>query len=240
LPPLSAPDWRRRIDQPARFGKLSGGGEKEGKKMERADWSGSLKSLSDSDYLKVQRSPLGIRSAYYRPVEPQSPVTKSDRNWLSALSGRNGLSKTVRKGNPMATMTKTEAQTFKTQSVVNTASVDLAITSVCGCEAYKDVFTYGRWGAQGFAPKKGQTAHSVSTLVEKEGQKPYWHTAKLFCRHQVQEIKEEVQEPKAPAKKAAAKRTASKKQTPAPKAAPQLDIEAIVRAVIEQITAATK
>jgi hypothetical protein len=181
--------------------------------MESSDRFASLSSVSDVTYLEIQRSGLGIKAAYYKPVEPKAPVTKGDRNWESALkSSRHGQSKTVRKGTyQMVAMTKKEALSFKTQSLTNTASVEAVITKNCGCEAYKAVFTYGRWGAQGFSPKKGETAHSISTLVEKEGQKPYWHTAKLFCLHQVQPT----QEPKAPKK---APKFVPSSQTPKSKA----------------------
>jgi hypothetical protein len=222
--------------------------------MAKSDWLASLSSVSDVAYLKIQRSGLGIRAASYKPVEPKAPVTKGDRNWESALkSSSHGQSKTVRKGNLMTTFTKKSAQEFKTQSPTNTASVEAVITKVCGCEAYKDVFTYGRWAAQGKSPKKDVTAHSISTLVEKEGQKPYWHTAKLFCKHQVQTT----QEPKAPekelseadkkaakaakakelkaAKAAAAKEKAAKAALAAakPSAPTELDQQAFVKAVSE-------
>lgn len=94
--------------------------------------------------------------------------------------------------------TKEQAQSFETYSVANAAQVKSALT--CGCEPYQDVFTYGRWAAQGFQVQRGERAIRLpvmkSIVVRDEttgeerhvGKRPW--TAFVFCRHQVAPRKE--------------------------------------------------
>ena len=66
----------------------------------------------------------------------------------------------------------------------------------CGCKAYKDIFTFDRWMAQGLVVQKGQKGCKVTTYKliyntkdeddpnrEVVGKKPW--TSVVFCRHQV-------------------------------------------------------
>lgn len=88
-------------------------------------------------------------------------------------------------------MTATEATTFDTYSVANAARVKAALP--CGCEPYRDVFTYRRWLAQGQQVQRGQHAVKLPVIiaVERENDDGEIATARLlrtgavFCRHQV-------------------------------------------------------
>ena len=63
----------------------------------------------------------------------------------------------------------------------------------CGCEAYKDVFTYKLWKEQGKQVQKGQTGLKLTVYKKFEferndgtkGFKVYPKTSTVFCRHQV-------------------------------------------------------
>ena len=91
------------------------------------------------------------------------------------------------------TMTAVEARHFDRFSMTNAAIVAEAFP--CGCEAYRDVFTYRRWQAQGFQVETGQKSTRIETWIpvkktdevtgEKRvvGKRP--RTASVFCRHQV-------------------------------------------------------
>ena len=90
-------------------------------------------------------------------------------------------------------MTASEARHFDRFSEQNAAIV--AETFLCGCEAYRDVFTYRRWQAQGFQVQKGEKSARIQTWIpvkktdevtgEKRvvGKRP--KVAAVFCRHQV-------------------------------------------------------
>ena len=92
-----------------------------------------------------------------------------------------------------ATITKENATTFDRYSAINATLVQSA--RACGCEAYKDVFTYKRWQAQGFQVRKGEKGTRIETYApitkenketgEREvvGSRPWIST--VFCRCQV-------------------------------------------------------
>ena len=61
-------------------------------------------------------------------------------------------------------LTSEQARTFGRYSVGNAAQVMTALS--CGCEPYVDVFTFGRWIAQGYAVQKGQKALRLSVVRE--------------------------------------------------------------------------
>ena len=92
----------------------------------------------------------------------------------------------------MLKMTSEEAVKFDRFSIFNALTV--ANSLPCGCEPYKDVFTFNRWKAQGFIVMKGQ--HGVKIPVvgtnikydDNTGQdvsKKYFSNSAVFCRHQV-------------------------------------------------------
>ena len=58
------------------------------------------------------------------------------------------------------------------------------------CEAYRDIFTSGRWRAQGFAVRKGEAAVVVNSFVSDRTQrsKRSPKASRLYCRHQVHAI----------------------------------------------------
>lgn len=97
---------------------------------------------------------------------------------------------------PVATrqrMSAQEARAFSRYSPSNAGRVERALH--CGCRAYQDVFTYGRWRALGFQVQRGQRAVKLPILIETadeddDGQpitrKRLW-TGAVFCRHQVTE-----------------------------------------------------
>ena len=88
-------------------------------------------------------------------------------------------------------MSEEQARRFDTFSVQNALTVESALD--CGCEAYKDVFTYARSQAQGFQVQRGQ--HSIRIPVYKtivatdelghEESRKVRGTGAVFCRHQV-------------------------------------------------------
>ena len=90
-------------------------------------------------------------------------------------------------------MTAEQARTFGTGSVTN--SMIIAMAFPCGCQAYENVFTFGRWIAQGFAVRKGEKGTHISVVYTQEKaprdmEEPTetsqrWGTAVVFCRHQV-------------------------------------------------------
>ncbi len=58
-------------------------------------------------------------------------------------------------------MNAADATRFDTYSPANAAIVEDA--RACGCEAYKDIFTYNRWKAQGMQVQKGEKATTITT-----------------------------------------------------------------------------
>jgi|TARA_Y100000310_G_scaffold42913_1_gene40079 hypothetical protein len=89
-------------------------------------------------------------------------------------------------------MTFTEAVHFDRFSISNAVAVKSLLQ--CGCEPYEDVYTYRRWKAQGFQVVKGEKAIRIPQVrtVDREdpdtgeiSQRRLFHTAAVFCRHQV-------------------------------------------------------
>ena len=93
-------------------------------------------------------------------------------------------------------MTPEEARQFDHYSEANASAVQAALP--CGCQPYKDVFTYLRWQAQGFQVRKGEHGVKLPTLIEatmtttdaKTGEQQVKavrlrKTTAVFCRHQV-------------------------------------------------------
>ena len=88
-----------------------------------------------------------------------------------------------------------EATRFDTYSANNAAIVE---TRPCSCEAYKDIFTYGRWRAQGYQVQKGEKATKITTYIpikktdpdtgEKVTVARRQKTSAVFCRCQVAPI----------------------------------------------------
>ena len=98
-------------------------------------------------------------------------------------------------GNDSRSMTAAEARQFNTFSVANTIAVESALN--CGCEAYRDVFTYNRWKAQGFQVQRGQKAIRLPLVrvVDREDPKTgktetrrILGRSAVFCRCQVKPI----------------------------------------------------
>ena len=99
-------------------------------------------------------------------------------------------------------MTASEATSFERMSVAN--AVEVIKTFACGCQPYKDVFTFNRWKAQGFFVRRGEHAlklpvlkHAIKSELADDGTKleseyAIHGTSYVFCRHQVEgrEVKE--------------------------------------------------
>lgn len=94
-------------------------------------------------------------------------------------------------------MTAADAVRFETFSPNNAAIVETS--RACSCEAYKDIFTYKRWKAQGMQVQKGEKATTITTyrpitktdeatgeeiVVARKPRKSF-----VFCRCQVAPIK---------------------------------------------------
>lgn len=95
-------------------------------------------------------------------------------------------------------MSAEEARTFERgESVASTVTVRTLLA--CGCEPYRDVFTYRRWKAQGYQVQRGEKAirvplvreiaeHDTETGAETGRTRRMLGRSALFCRHQVQPI----------------------------------------------------
>ena len=89
-------------------------------------------------------------------------------------------------------MTAGQATAFGRYSVTNAATAETALG--CGCKAYRDIFTYNRWKAQGMQVQRGQksvklpTLHNVEQSDSETGETTQYKvfgTSNVFCRHQV-------------------------------------------------------
>ena len=98
-------------------------------------------------------------------------------------------------GNDSRSMSAAEARQFSTHSIANTIAVESALN--CSCEAYRDIFTYNRWKAQGFQVQKGQKAIRlplVRTVDREDPETGKTETRRVlgrsavFCRCQVKPI----------------------------------------------------
>ena len=93
-------------------------------------------------------------------------------------------------------VTAENARRFGYFSIHNAVTAELACDEG-SCRAYKDIFTFARWRAQGFTVAKGQKGTRITALVPITttdqhgnevvvGKRP--KTAVVFCRHQVKAI----------------------------------------------------
>src|SRR6266542_49520 len=85
-----------------------------------------------------------------------------------------------------------EARTFQHFSVHNAAQAQQACSERT-CRAYRDIFTYRRWRAQGYRVRRGETGTAVTTWIATtrigEDDEPVVvrrpKRTVLFCRHRV-------------------------------------------------------
>lgn len=94
-------------------------------------------------------------------------------------------------------MTEAEAKDFDHYSPANIVRVlDAMAAKGCQCQPYADVYTYGRWTAQGMQVQRGEKSIAIPIIVNgddeedpdgeiRPGVRLLW-TAHLFCRCQVQ------------------------------------------------------
>lgn len=89
-----------------------------------------------------------------------------------------------------------DARRFRHFSIHNAVAAELAC-SEGSCRAYKDIFTFARWRAQGFSVQKGAKGTRIPALVpinstDEQGNEMVVgnrrKTAVVFCRHQVKPI----------------------------------------------------
>jgi hypothetical protein len=91
----------------------------------------------------------------------------------------------------MPKLTPEEARSFPRYSVANAGHVESALA--CGCQAYRDVYTYNRWRALGYQVQRGAKAIKIPVIVEREkadadgttSRARSFRTSAVFCRHQV-------------------------------------------------------
>lgn len=87
-----------------------------------------------------------------------------------------------------------DARQFNYFSIHNAVQAQLACLEGL-CEAYKDIFTFRRWKAQGYFVRKGEKGTKITTWIPKietdeegkekiVGKRP--KVAVVFCRHQVE------------------------------------------------------
>ena len=93
-------------------------------------------------------------------------------------------------------MTADEARDFGHFSVHNAVQAQMACPEG-SCEAYRDIFTFRRWHAQGFVVRKGENGTTVTTWIptnvrtDDDGRQTMRRRPKravLFCRHQVERL----------------------------------------------------
>jgi hypothetical protein len=86
-----------------------------------------------------------------------------------------------------------DARDFTHFSIHNAVQAQLACPEGT-CEAYKDIFTFKRWRAQGFFVRRGEKGTRITTWIQKvetdeEGNQKATDkrpkVAVVFCRHQV-------------------------------------------------------
>jgi len=87
------------------------------------------------------------------------------------------------------------ARQFDRFSVANAVTVKQALP--CGCEPYRDVFTYRRWKAQGFQVQRGEKAIRLPLIYSRTETDPQtgeqvatrrMGRSAVFCRHQVKQV----------------------------------------------------
>ncbi len=90
-------------------------------------------------------------------------------------------------------MTPEAARSFDTYSAANAIAVKACFP--CGCEPYKDVFTFNRWKAQGYFVRRGEHGIHLALVKAIDRENPEtgeMETRRLlgssvvFCRHQVE------------------------------------------------------
>lgn len=91
-------------------------------------------------------------------------------------------------------MTAEEALEFPRKSLVN--AVIVSHTLKCGCQPYRDVFTYRRWLAQGYQVRRGE--HSIKLGIVKQVEREtedgdteilkVFGNSHVFCRCQVDPV----------------------------------------------------
>ena len=94
-------------------------------------------------------------------------------------------------------MNAEDARNFAHFSVHNAVQAQMACPEGA-CEAYRDIFTFRRWRAQGWVVRKGEHGTTVTTWVpitkrnaevgDATEVKRRPKRAVLFCRHQVEQI----------------------------------------------------
>ena len=96
------------------------------------------------------------------------------------------------------TMTAEQARTFEHGTSSNNAAMLQAVLP-CNCKPYEDIFTYGRWKAQGFQVRRGEKSKKITTyktgktkVDEKTGEetpgRKFAKKSAVFCRCQVKPI----------------------------------------------------
>jgi|TARA_Y100000034_G_C6806583_1_gene362235 hypothetical protein len=93
-------------------------------------------------------------------------------------------------------MTAKEARQFDTYSERNASTVEESLE--CDCQPYEDVFTYGRWIAQGYQVQKGERSIRIPVIVRIREEddngdmvikRSLKRSSPVFCRCQVKRIK---------------------------------------------------
>jgi N-terminal domain of anti-restriction factor ArdC len=89
-----------------------------------------------------------------------------------------------------STFTPESAQSFHRYSPINAATVKMRLA--CGCEPYRDVFTYNRWLALGYQVQRGERSIKIPVIVERENEDnetiKRLFKSHVFCRCQVKPI----------------------------------------------------
>jgi len=110
---------------------------------------------------------------------------------IATQSGRQSSTATTRRA-----MSESEAVSFERYSGQNAGIVREAL--LCNCQPYRDVFTFKRWLAQGYAVKKGEKALRLPLVKDVEEAGDDGETVKVrrvlgmsfvFCRCQVAAVK---------------------------------------------------
>ena len=152
-------------------------------------------------YLEEQRQTEAITEMEYEALRQElvALATKEVAAGVISTNGhKNGAAPHKNNLPPRTKIVKIkrspeEARFFGRYSVANAVLVESTFN--CGCKAYEDTFTFGRWLAQGMAVQRGQHGVKLPILYHQDRKDPDTGEieavvqrrgmAVVFCRHQV-------------------------------------------------------
>lgn len=138
----------------------------------------------------IERTKHGVTVERFRSRTPTASTAAPTSSVPLGWPWRGRLNKEAEVSTQQ--MSATEALDFHHFSVHNAVQAQLACPEA-SCEAYRDIFTRRRWGAQGYAVRKGEQGTVITVWIatpsrDDDGDdKPVRRSKRVFvfCRHQV-------------------------------------------------------